>query len=93
MMIPRGIELEMNPVVSRLRALMVPEEPLSAAERLGLSLQLCDAGQTLMLQNLRRDFPDESELQLEERLVLWLQTRPGAELGDAEGTPSDWRPE
>jgi len=56
-------------------------------ERLQLAFDLYDAGEDLMRQNLRRRHPSESAEQIEERLVAWLSTRPGAEHGDAPGTP------
>jgi hypothetical protein len=43
-----------------------------------------------MRQNLRREHPDESEVQIEERLRAWLHHRPGAEFGDCEGRRVAW---
>lgn len=56
-----------------------------AAARLRLSLDLFETGVALMRQNLRRRAPDASEAEIERRLGAWLQERPGAERGDAEG--------
>ena len=53
------------------------------ADRLRAALDLCDDGDELMLQNLRRRFPGESETQIETRFKAWKETRPGAEHGDA----------
>jgi len=62
-----------------------------AAARLRLALELFEAGERMMRQNLRRRYPDESPEQIERRLSAWLSTRPGAEHGDAEGRPVDVR--
>jgi hypothetical protein len=59
----------------------------SAADRLRLALDLLAAGEAMMRQNLKRLHPDDTEAQIEERLVAWLQERPGAEHGDAAGRP------
>ena len=56
-------------------------------ERLRLAFDLYEAGEDLMRQNLRRRHPGETAEQIEERLITWLTTRPGAEHGDAPGTP------
>jgi hypothetical protein len=60
---------------------------LSPGAKLQLAFELFDAGVDLMRQNLRRRHPAASERELEERLVQWLRTRPGAEHGDAPGRP------
>jgi hypothetical protein len=57
------------------------------AERLRLALELHEAGVALMRCNLKRRFPGASDKEIEDRLVAWLQERPGAEQGDAVGTP------
>ena len=59
----------------------------SAAERLRLALELCAAGEAMMLQRLRREHPDEDEAAILARLEAWFRERPGAEFGDAEGRP------
>jgi hypothetical protein len=61
-----------------------------AAERLRLALDLFEAGESIMRQNLRRRFPAASAAEIEERLEEWLAKRPGAELGDAVGRPTTW---
>lgn len=43
-----------------------------------------------MRQNLRRRYPDASEVEIDAKLEEWLSERPGAEFGDAEGTPGSW---
>lgn len=42
-------------------------------QRLRLALELFEAGHDLMLQNLRRRYPDETEAQIRERLGEWLR--------------------
>jgi hypothetical protein len=41
----------------------------------------------MMRQNLLHQFPNETDEARERRFVAWLQTRPGAEHGDAVGRP------
>jgi len=62
----------------------------AAARRLRLALDLFGTGERLMRQRLRRAHPGLSAGDLELRLVEWLQTRPGAELGDSPGMPAPW---
>ncbi len=56
-------------------------------ERLLVALDLHETGVEIMRQNLRRRFPNESNEEIEGRLVAWLRTRPGAEYGDGVGRP------
>lgn len=60
-----------------------------AAERLRTALALFEAGVEMMRQNLRRQFPDADEREIQERLTAWLRHRPGAEYGDCVGRPVD----
>ncbi len=62
----------------------------AAVQRLRLAFDLYAAGEAIMRQNLRRRHPEASESEIERLLVEWLQTRPGAEAGDAEGTSCSW---
>ncbi len=59
---------------------------LTAEEKLALAFEMHELGCAMMRQNLLRRFPDETEAERERRFVEWLQTRPGAEHGDAVGT-------
>jgi hypothetical protein len=43
------------------------------ARRLRLAVDLFEAGRDLMLQNLRRKYPEETEAQIRERLGEWLR--------------------
>lgn len=65
------------------------DEPSAAAERLRPALALFAAGVEMMRQNLRRQFPDADEREIQERLTAWLRHRPGAEYGDCMGRPVD----
>ena len=60
------------------------------ARKLELAIELHEAGVVLMRQNLRRRRPDASEGEIDELLKAWLQERPGALHGDAEGDPVPW---
>lgn len=68
----------------------MPEGDESAAARLRLALDLFDTGLSLARQRLRRRHPEWTAGQVEERLKLWLEQRPGAPAGDAEGRPIPW---
>lgn len=52
---------------------------------LHVALDLFDTGVALMRENLRRQDPLASEEELTRRLTVWLQHRPGAVDGDADG--------
>lgn len=43
------------------------------AHRLRLALELFEAGRDLMLQNLRRKHPNETEAEIQQRLGEWLR--------------------
>jgi len=60
---------------------------LSPVEKLGLALDLFESGVDVMRHNLYRKYPSETRDEIEERLLDWLRTRPGAEHGDAVGRP------
>jgi hypothetical protein len=60
------------------------------SERYLITLDLFEAAEQIMRQNLRRRFPDAAPEEIESRLVSWLQERPGAELGDAVGRSVPW---
>lgn len=58
---------------------------------LAVALDLFETGVALMRQNLRRQFPDAEDQDIDRRLQDWLRHRPGAELGDAHGRSLDSR--
>lgn len=62
-------------------------DPLPEPERLRATVDLFELGVRLMRENLRRQFPDASATDIEQRLRHWLHERPGAEQGDAVGRP------
>lgn len=72
------------------RPQVVPATPLTAAQKLRLSLEMFRYGCDMMRQNLRRAHPDEDPAAIEERLRSWLRTRPGAPHGDGIGRPGTW---
>ena len=56
-------------------------------KKLLLALEMFDLGVSIKEESLRREHPDLSERELEERLREWVQTRPGGEFGDCSGRP------
>lgn len=66
------------------------EEAREAAARLRLAFELFAAGEAMKRQQLHREDPAASDAEIETRLLAWLQERPGAEQGDAEGVPGHW---
>lgn len=58
--------------------------------RYRLALDLFEAAEEIMRQNLRRRFPEAGPDEIEARLVAWLHERPGAESGDAVGRSVSW---
>ena len=68
---------------------MSVESSARAAERLRLALEMFGVGEAMMRQKLRREHPDETDAEIEARLIAWLQERP-AEAGDAVGPPVAW---
>jgi hypothetical protein len=45
-------------------------------------------GEQMQRARLRRRRPQASDAEIDEAVRLWLLSRPGATLGDAEGRPS-----
>jgi hypothetical protein len=58
-----------------------------AAQNLEDALELADLAEKMVRARLRREHPDWTEEALDEQVLAWLHERPGAEHGDAEGTP------
>ena len=71
---------------------MVPpfEDAAAIAERFGLALDLFATGEALVRQRICREHPDLNQAEVEARLVAWLESRPGAECGDADGRLVRW---
>jgi hypothetical protein len=58
---------------------------------LRVAIDLFETGVEIMRQKLRRERPDATEQDLDERLRRWLRHRPGAEFGDCPGRVVDVR--
>jgi len=69
------------------------DDELTPLEKMQITLDLFDASVAIQRQNLRRSHPDATEAEIEDLLVAWLQHRPGAEHGDAEGRPGSRFPQ
>ncbi|MCE7873486.1 hypothetical protein DYH09_24370 [bacterium CPR1] len=81
----------METTADRLRKLIQKAPELSDAEKLRQAIEMVDAGIEMMRLNLRRQFPDDPQASIEERLLAWLRERPGAPQGDGVGVPSSRR--
>jgi hypothetical protein len=60
------------------------------SEGLAIAFDLYAAAETIMRQSLRRRFPQLDDDEIERRLELWLESRPGALGGDGDGVPASW---
>ena len=81
----------METSADRLRKLIQKAPELSDAEKLRQAIEMVDVGIEMMRLNLGREFPEESDEGIEERLRAWLRDRPGAPHGDGVGVPSTRR--
>jgi hypothetical protein len=68
------------------------DSPEVMAARLRTALDLCELGESMRRAQLRREHPGATDDEIEALLVAWLETRPGAEHGDAWGRPISWPP-
>jgi hypothetical protein len=66
---------------------MHPEETEAAIRRLRETLDLYEAGCSMMRAKLRREHPGADEAELERLFRAWQAERPGAEHGDGVGRP------
>jgi hypothetical protein len=66
------------------------QEAAAVVERMRLTFDLYATGEDLMRQRICRENAGLSPAEIEARLAAWLQTRPGAEHGDAVGRPGTW---
>jgi hypothetical protein len=71
---------------------MADESPEVLAARLRIALDLCALGESMRRAQLRREHPEATDDEIEALVVAWLQTRPGAEHGDAWGRAIAWPP-
>jgi hypothetical protein len=69
---------------------VAPPEASAVTERFRVALDLFAAGEVLMRRRLRRQYPELDAAAVEARLADWLQSRPGAEHGDAVGRRAPW---
>lgn len=63
--------------------------PSSARDAFLATLDLFEAGLSLMRQNLRRADSGATDEEIDHRLREWLRVRPGAEEGDSSGRRAD----
>ncbi len=71
----------------------LPDPPSTPAQRLRMSLAMYEDGLAIEREKLRRQHPDADDETIGRLLAAWLQHRPGALLGDADGVPRNWKPE
>lgn len=64
---------------------MAPVAERTAASRLREAFELYDLGIALMRQNLRRRFPQDTDSEIDGRLLDWRLRRADAPDGDGEG--------
>jgi hypothetical protein len=57
------------------------------AARIRTALDLFEVAESMVRQRLRREHPELDDDAVEERVLAWVRHRPGAEHGDAAGTP------
>jgi len=69
------------------------DDELTPLEKMQITFDLFEASVEIQRQNLRRNHPHATEKEIEDLLVAWLQHRPGAEHGDAEGRPASRFPQ
>lgn len=63
-------------------------EVTTTARRILLAAQMHEFGVQMYRQRMLREQPEASVAEINELVRAWLHTRPGAEHGDAVGTPS-----
>jgi len=62
----------------------------ACALRLRTALDLCEMGEAMRRAQLRREHPGATDDEIEDLVISWLETLPGAEHGDAWGRPISW---
>lgn len=73
-------------------ASVADDSPDVMAARLRAAFDLCSLGESMRRAQLRREHPDATDEEIDTALGTWLETRPGAEHGDAWGRPISWPP-
>ncbi len=56
-----------------------------------IACEMFELGVAMYRQSLCRMHPGLSQDAIDDMVTKWLETRPGAEFGDAEGTPRIWK--
>lgn len=69
---------------------MTSEDRGLAARRLRLALDMAATAEAMMRARLARERPESSATEIERQILDWYSRRPGAEHGDAAGTPCAW---
>ena len=69
---------------------MADDSADAMAARLRMAFDLCALGESMRRAQLRREHPGMTDGEVEAMLVAWLETRPGAQHGDAWGRPISW---
>ena len=64
---------------------MPERDPETSRDGLRTALELFEVALELQRQNLRREFPDAPDEEIERHLAAWMLERRGAERGDAVG--------
>lgn len=89
---PARIALSAGAAPERYNGAVVDDSAEVMAARLRIAFDLCALGEAMRRAQLRREHPGATEEEVEAMLIAWLQTRPGAEHGDAWGRPMAWPP-
>jgi hypothetical protein len=71
---------------------MVDDSPGAKAARLRAAFELCALAESMRRAQLSRQHPEATAEEIEALLISWLETRPGAEDGDAWGRAISWPP-
>jgi hypothetical protein len=61
----------------------------SPAAALRTALELFETGVEIKRESLKREYPEATDSEIDERLRQWLHYRPGAEQGDCPGRVVD----
>lgn len=69
---------------------MADERSRKAAERFQMAMHLYELAEAMLRQKLRRQYPEASAEEIDQRVIEWRLHRPGAEFGDGPGVPIVW---
>lgn len=62
--------------------------PETMARRMRVALDMYEVGEQMLRQRLRRERLAATEAEIDAEVTAWRLRRPGAELGDSAGVPS-----